>query len=285
MLAMFADRDRKPYRDLLPWSGEFAGKYLTGASQVYQATNDPALRKSLEAFVERLLPLQDAGGYFGPFAKENRLTGQAPNIQGKPGPTWDAWGHYHMMIGLLAWHEAVGSPAALAAAARIGDLLCDTFLGDKKPRLVDTGSTEMNLAPAHALCLLYRTTGQERYLKLARQIVDEFAAVGPDGKPLAGDYDRLEAYWLFCYSEWYATHRVNSDLFGDLWTGYYAPLVGDGLDIPSLRYVFEDMVATRPLDRGEWGPFLTEIARIGRDDGHPLPPQLQKRLAAYQRAG
>src|SRR5688500_14637921 len=31
MLAMFADRDRQPYRDLLPWSGEFAGKHLTGA--------------------------------------------------------------------------------------------------------------------------------------------------------------------------------------------------------------------------------------------------------------
>ena len=25
ILAMFADRDRAPYRDLLPWSGEFAG--------------------------------------------------------------------------------------------------------------------------------------------------------------------------------------------------------------------------------------------------------------------
>ena len=28
---------------------------------------------------------------------------------------------------------------ARAAASRIGDLLCDRFLGDKKPRLVDTG--------------------------------------------------------------------------------------------------------------------------------------------------
>src|SRR5438552_5594991 len=34
MLGMFADRDRPPYRDLLPWSGEFAGKYLTSATQV-----------------------------------------------------------------------------------------------------------------------------------------------------------------------------------------------------------------------------------------------------------
>ena len=31
MLAMFTDRERTPARDLLPWSGEFAGKYLTSA--------------------------------------------------------------------------------------------------------------------------------------------------------------------------------------------------------------------------------------------------------------
>ena len=29
MLDMFADRDRRPYRDQVPWAGEFAGKYLT----------------------------------------------------------------------------------------------------------------------------------------------------------------------------------------------------------------------------------------------------------------
>ena len=62
--------------------------------------------------------------------------------------------------------------AALAAACRIGDLLCDRFLGDKHPRLVDTGSTEMNLAPAHALCLLFRKTGEKRYLDLAEQLVE-----------------------------------------------------------------------------------------------------------------
>ena len=75
MLAMFRDRDRKPYRDLLPWSGEFAGKYLTGGTQVLRVAGDPELKRYLSAFVEQLAALQDADGYLGPFPRGHRLTG------------------------------------------------------------------------------------------------------------------------------------------------------------------------------------------------------------------
>ena len=34
MLEMFRDRDRKPCADMVPWAGEFAGKYLTRAVQI-----------------------------------------------------------------------------------------------------------------------------------------------------------------------------------------------------------------------------------------------------------
>ncbi|WP_165229220.1 beta-L-arabinofuranosidase domain-containing protein [Aquisphaera insulae] len=190
ILAMFADRDRQPYRNLLPWSGEFAGKYLTGATAVLRVTNDARLRGLLERFVAEFVSHQDADGYLGPFPKTSRLTGTAPNIEAKQGPTWDAWGHYHAIVGLLAWYDLTGDAKALAAARKIGDLFVNRFLGSKSPRLVDTGSTEMNLAPAHGLMLLYEHTKEPKYLELARQFVAEFAATGPDGKPLAGDYLR-----------------------------------------------------------------------------------------------
>lgn len=192
MLEMFRDRDRRPHRALEPWAGEFAGKHLTGAVQVLRLTGDPDLRERLRGFVREWVTLQDADGYLGPWPKGSRLTGRAPNVGGKgqPGDTWDAWGHYHALLGLLLWHDDTGDAAALAAARKVGDLLCDRFLGDKRPRLVDTGSTEMNLAPAHGLVLLHRRTRDPRHLALAKQLVEEFAATGPDGKPLAGDYLR-----------------------------------------------------------------------------------------------
>ena len=189
MLEIFRDRDRQPLRDMVPWAGEFAGKYLTSAVQILRLTQDPNLRTFIRNFVNQLVQLQDADGYLGPWPQGSRLTGEAPNVGGKAGNTWDAWGHYHVMLGLILWHEESRDKKALSSAIKIADLICQKFLGNTRHRLVDTGSTEMNLAVIHTLCLLYRKMKTERYLEMALEIVDQFAAEGSDG-PLAGDYLR-----------------------------------------------------------------------------------------------
>ena len=186
MLEIFRDRDAAPLRNMMPWAGEFAGKYLTSAVQVLRVNNDPRLREWLKQFVNTLIGLQDRDGYLGPWSAKDRLANRASN-SAHAGKTWDTWGHYHIMLGLMLWHEETRDGQALECTTRIADLLCRKFLGKKKPRLVDTGSDEMNLAPAHSLCMLYRKTKNERYLKLALQIVDEFGA-RRNGKHLAGDY-------------------------------------------------------------------------------------------------
>jgi uncharacterized protein len=187
ILEMFRDRDRLPLRQMEPWAGEFAGKYLTAAVQVYRISGDPQLRKAIEWFVPQVIAGQAEDGYLGPWPKQNRLTGSAPNVGSKGGPTWDAWGHYHTMLGLLLWHEQSSDRAALDSAARIADLLCNKFL---TARLVDTGSTEMNLAVIHSLCLLYRRRNEPRYIALATRILDEFSAKDDKGNFLAGNYLR-----------------------------------------------------------------------------------------------
>ena len=188
MIEMFRDRDRMPRRDFLPWSGEFAGKYLTSAVQVYRLTHDESLKEVIEDFVQQLIAVQAEDGYLGPFPKDSRLTGYAPNAGEKSGGTWDAWGHYHAMLGMLLWYEETGERKVFNCVKKIADLFCQKFLnGDK--RLVDIGSTEMNLAPIHSLCLFYKKTGIQKYLDLAKKIADDFAAQGPNGS-LAGDYIR-----------------------------------------------------------------------------------------------
>ena len=188
MLEMLRDRDRQPRRALAPWAGEFAGKYLTGAVQMLRVTGDPALRRYLADFVAELVSLQAEDGYLGPWPRADRLT-NGTDIGEEHIETWDTWGHYHIMCGLLMWHAESGDAAALSGARRIGDLLCARYLGTPARRLVETGTTEINLSPAHSLCLLYRHTSDPRHLALARQIVDvEFAAKAPDGAYLSGNW-------------------------------------------------------------------------------------------------
>ena len=82
ILEMFRDRDRQPQRDMVPWAGEFAGKYLTSGVQILRLTRDADLRRQLAGFVVELTLLQDDDGYLGPWSRDHRLTGKAPNCRG-----------------------------------------------------------------------------------------------------------------------------------------------------------------------------------------------------------
>ncbi|MDD5706716.1 MAG: glycoside hydrolase family 127 protein, partial [Kiritimatiellae bacterium] len=150
------------------------------ATQILRLTGDPMLRESIEWFVGELISLQAEDGYLGPWPKEFRLRRGGPTCA----EPWDAWGHYHIMLGLLLWHESSGDARALACARRIADLLVRRFLRGTET-LHGTGAQEMNQAPVHSLTMLYRLTGEPDYLALAQKIVEEFAL------PPAGDYHRL----------------------------------------------------------------------------------------------
>ncbi len=180
MLQMFRDRDRQPRRALVPWAGEFPGKYLISAVQGYRLTRDRRLRLLLQQFARELISVQDADGYLGPHPKSERLTGRTHDGQS---PLWDLWGHYHCMLGLLYWWQETRDGAALQTACKAGDLICRRFL-DTGARVLSAGAEEMNMAISHALCLLYKATGNARYLQMVREIEREWET------PPAGDYVR-----------------------------------------------------------------------------------------------
>lgn len=164
ILQVFRDRDKTPVRDpLVPWAGEFAGKYLTCAQLTWRLTQDPALKQTIDTFVRDLIACQADNGYLGPFPESSRLTGG----------NWDVWGHYHCMLGLMFYYEDTSYEPALDACEKAADLLFETF-GPGGPTLTNDGAGgQMNMAVCHALVLLYKKTGVPRYLDLAKYIVHE----------------------------------------------------------------------------------------------------------------
>ena len=112
LVEMFYDRDRKPDRRLLPWSGEFVGKYLCSSILSYRLLRDPRQKAMIDRITRAFLHSQGPDGYLGPFDRKSRLTGE----------NWDVWGHYWAIRALLMYHEEFRSPEALQAATRAADL-------------------------------------------------------------------------------------------------------------------------------------------------------------------
>jgi uncharacterized protein len=166
LLEMFRMRDRSPTPQLVPWAGEFVGKYLLSAIQALRMSDNPRLRAEVARVIKELISTQAEDGYLGPFPKKDRLRGN-----------WDLWGHYHIIEALLMWHEQTGDADSLACARRAADLICHTFLNTNL-RVHDAGSQEMNMAIITALGHLHRLTSESRYLAMMREIEKDWERAG-----------------------------------------------------------------------------------------------------------
>lgn len=244
ILDMFRDRDVRPYRDLLPWSGEFAGKYLTGAYYVYRATGREDLKAYALDFIDRLLSHQDTDGYLGCFPRECRLTGSDAAGRG----TWDAWNHYHWMFALLLWQEETGNEALLAAVEKTAALFLVKFYTGEK-RLNEIGSTEMNLSVYHVFGLLARKTGKEAYLTFAREIEKDLES--------EGDYLRVALAGTEFYAgpkpRWESMHVIMG--YAELYRA-----TGEEKYLTALRQIVHSILKT---DVHNTGAFSTSEQAVG----------------------
>lgn len=237
LLGMFRVRDEPPPPDLVPWAGEFVGKFLISAIQALRMSDNLQLREQTEQIVADLIATQAEDGYLGPFPKNIRLKAN-----------WDLWGHYHCMLALLMWHEETGDEAALNAVRRVADLICRTFL-DGDLRVRDAGSEEMNMAVIHSLGVLYRRVPEPRYLQMMREIEKDWES--------AGDYLRTGVAGIPFYQtprpRWESLH----DLQG-LLELYH--ITGEA----NYRLAFENhWRSIRRWDRHNTGAFSTEEGATG----------------------
>jgi len=155
------------------WVGEHAGKWLHAATLAWAYSKSAALRAKLDRVASSLIATQQADGYLGTYTDDARW-GMSRDQK------WDVWVHKYDLIGLITYHTHTGDKAALEAARKIGDLLVKTFgrVGEGGSKLdLNERSAHMGMASGSVLepmILLYRATGEARYMDFARHIAEHW---------------------------------------------------------------------------------------------------------------
>jgi DUF1680 family protein len=168
MAKMDPERLLASYRRRPGWQsfdGEHMGKWLHAATLAWVNSGDPELRKKLDFTATELVKTQLDDGYLGTYANENRWT------------EWDVWAHKYNLLGLVTYVRYTGNLELLPACQKLADLLCKTFGDEPGKRDIITAGEHMGMAPGSVLepiMLLYRLTGEPRYLDFAKYILRAF---------------------------------------------------------------------------------------------------------------
>jgi hypothetical protein len=144
------------------WDGEHVGKWLHAATLAWANTGDAVLRQKLDRTVTELLKCQLEDGYLGTYLEKDRWT------------EWDVWAHKYNLIGLITYMRYTGNTEPLPACRRMADLLCRTFGAEPGQRDIIRAGHHVGMAPTSVLepmVLLYRLTGETRYLEFSRYIL------------------------------------------------------------------------------------------------------------------
>jgi len=174
-VALFAPA-RRAANEEGDWYGEHAGKGLVAAARAAAGSHDIVLEARVREVADYLVSMQEADGYLGTYAPSRRFMQPQPppppSWNGEPSVrTWDVWIHAYLVLGLLEAHRLLGDDRHLQAARRIGDLLIRTL--DAGIDITALGnhfgmSATVLMDPA---CELFFTTGDARYLALARRVL------------------------------------------------------------------------------------------------------------------
>ncbi|QEH34327.1 Non-reducing end beta-L-arabinofuranosidase [Aquisphaera giovannonii] len=157
-----------------PWIGEHVGKWLHAATLAWANTGDLGLKAKLDRVAADLIACQEPDGYLGTYVPEKRF-GLFE------GADWDVWSHKYNLIGLLTYYQHTGNAPALSCCRKMADLLVATFPARKSIREAGTHVGMAATSVLEPIVLLYRFTGDPRYLDFARYIVKSWDEPGGAG--------------------------------------------------------------------------------------------------------
>ncbi len=161
------------------WQNEYWGKTMLCFAGAVAYTRDPELRAwVLEKAHEFLAEFQRPNGYLSTYSREDFLRNNPDDPDARQHWCFNVWGRKYTLWALVDLHKATGDAECLAAAVKMADHLIAQL--DRLGLTLDrTGAWHgiSSMSILRPVLELYRLTGTERYLALAREIV---RAMDPD---------------------------------------------------------------------------------------------------------
>lgn len=145
------------------WDSDVA-KWLEGAANILEREFDPELYKKAESAISDIIDNQWEDGYINSYytvtEPEKRFTDRGMH---------ELYCAGHLIEAAVRWHEATGEDRFLRAVEKYAELIYRIFVTQKSAGFVTPGHEEIELA----LIKLYRATGTEKYLELAKFFINE----------------------------------------------------------------------------------------------------------------
>jgi DUF1680 family protein len=197
------------FRGSSPARDSDAYKVIEGIAYTLAQHPDAKLEAFCDELIANIARAQESDGYLYT-ARKITAADKMPEMAGPERFGREKTSHETYVMGLLleagvAYEQATGKKTLLDTAIRSADFL-DRSFGPGDTQLHDTsGHEEVELA----LVKLYRTTGSEKYLKLAQYFVDQrgrrtpgYGAYAQDHKPIVDQTDAVghavRAGYLYC---------------------------------------------------------------------------------------
>ena len=232
-------------------------KIIEAASWSLATQPDPQLDKKVDELIAIVAAAQEPDGYlYTPRSVDpaNPAPGAGPERWSWLHTSHELYDQGHMIEAAVAHYSATGKRNFLDVAIKSADLMAGVFGPDKRRDV--PGHEEVELA----LVKLYRVTGQQKYLDLAKFFLDERGQKHSVEHPQFEQGNRFFMYNDLAYRQDQAPVRQQTSAVGHAVRATYlyaamtdiATMIGDGLD-KVVDALFDDVTQKKMYVTGGLG--------------------------------